>query len=122
MAERPAISGVGHYVGTTVDGKWWKRYRGRNFFARGNGEYELDAGRGELRFRRYLTREPIVLPLDRLEDVTVSTWHAGKWCFGRPVVVLHWREEARTLSSGFLFAASDHGGALALLRERARRA
>jgi hypothetical protein len=111
---------VGHYLGTAVDGKWWKRYRGRNFFARGNGEYEVDAARQELRFRRYLTREPIVLPFGLLEDVTVSAWHAGKWCLGKPIVVLHWCEEGKRLSSGFLFSSNDRDRVWACLAEHAK--
>ena len=119
MPERQSVSGVGHYLGTTVDGKWWRRYRGRNFFARGNGEYEFDTQRNELRFRRYLTREPIVLPFGLVEDITVTTWHAGKWCMGKPVIVLHWSGEGRRLSSGFLFASSDHDRVWACLAEHA---
>ena len=108
MAEQGDPSGVGNYLGTTVDGKWWKRYRGGNFFARGNGEFRFDTEKRELRFRRYLTREPIVLPFAAVEDIAKGSWHAGMWCLGREAVVFHWREGGRVLNSGFPFSPRDH--------------
>ena len=46
----------GHYIGTEINEKWWSRYRGEGFFARGNGEYWFDED--FFYFRRYLTKEP----------------------------------------------------------------
>ena len=57
----------GHYLGTEVGGKWWRRYRGRGFFARGNGSYWADSE--AFRFLRYLTRKPLEIPFARVTAV-----------------------------------------------------
>jgi hypothetical protein len=33
----------GHYFGTEIDGKWWRRYRESGYSARGSGELDIDA-------------------------------------------------------------------------------
>lgn len=108
MAKQDSLAGVGHYLGTIIDKKWWKRYRGGNYFARGLGVFGIDEEKGELWFRRYLTKKPIIVPLNVIEEVTTSTWHGGKYLAGREAVVLHWRAEGKNLSSGFLFERSVH--------------
>lgn len=35
---------IGHYLGTEIDEKWWRRYRKNKFLARGNGEYLYGKG------------------------------------------------------------------------------
>jgi hypothetical protein len=37
-------TGKAQYVGTEVDGRWWKRYRAAGFFARGNGSFRFADG------------------------------------------------------------------------------
>jgi hypothetical protein len=32
----------GHYLGTEIDEKWWRRYRKDGFLARGLGEYWIE--------------------------------------------------------------------------------
>ena len=47
----------GNYLGTEVDGRWWRRYRAPTFFARGNGELWLDED--GLHFLRRMTKTPL---------------------------------------------------------------
>lgn len=94
----------GHYLGTVVDGKWWKRYRRDGLFARGNGEWWLE-GR-MLCFRRLLTREPLRIDLDRLTAVETGTWHAGRWAGGRTVIQMTWEQDSPRLTAGFVLANS----------------
>ncbi len=68
----------GHYIGTEINEKWWSRYRGEGFFARGNGEYWFDED--FFYFRRYLTKEPIKIPFNRIQEIKTGNWHAGRWC------------------------------------------
>ena len=91
----------GHYLGTVIDGKWWKRYRRGGFFARGNGEYWLtDDG---FCFLRYLTRTPLVIPFARVVGVEIGKSHAGRWIPGPGGILrLCWEKEGQKLSSGFI--------------------
>ena len=43
----------GHYFGTEIGGKWWRRYREPGFFARGSGEFDVNAA--GFQFRRKLS-------------------------------------------------------------------
>jgi hypothetical protein len=95
----------GHYLGTEIDEKWWKRYLRKGFFARGSGEYWHDAE--AFYFLRYLTADPIVIRFADVVDVKVGTWHAGRWALGRPVVKLLWSRERRSLSSGFVLSRKE---------------
>lgn len=98
----PAWARRGHYVGTEVDGTWWRRYRGRGFFARGNGRYWADSE--AFHFLRYLTRTPIAIPFSRVAAIETGTWHAGRWGMGIPIVKILWEEDGHRLSSGFVVA------------------
>mgnify|MGYP000283042842 CR=1 FL=1 len=60
----------GSYLGTEIEGKWWKRYREAGFFARGNGEWWIE--NGALCFRRQLTRTPLVIPFDEVTGEKAS--------------------------------------------------
>jgi hypothetical protein len=91
----------GHYFGTEVGGKWWKRYRAPGFTARGNGSYWFEDD--ELRFHRALTKATTRIPLQLVTGVTFGTWHAGQWNGGKPVVKVAWELDGRQLSSGFGF-------------------
>ena len=53
----------GNYFGTEIDGKWWKRYRAKGFFARGNGEFTMDEE--GIRFLRIADQGATDHPLDR---------------------------------------------------------
>jgi hypothetical protein len=108
----PAERRPGRYLGTIVDGRWWKRYRREGFFARGNGEWWLE-GR-TLCFRRALTTAPIRIDLDALVSTGSGAWHAGHWGGGRTVITLTWEREGRPLTAGFVLS-DDAGEALALL-------
>jgi hypothetical protein len=94
----------GHYLGTEIDEKWWKRYRRDKFFARGNGEYWLDEE--GLCFRRYLTKRLICVPFERIEQIKLGKWHAGRWCGGLLVLKILWRKDGQSLSSGFVVSKS----------------
>ena len=100
----PADRRPGRYLGTIVDGKWWKRYWKSGLFARGSGEWWLE-GR-TLCFRRLLSREPIRIDLDRVLVIETGTWHASKWAGGRSVVKLTWKQEDRRLTAGFVLTAT----------------
>jgi len=75
------------------------------FFARGSGEYWYDEQ--SFYFRRYLTRDPIVIPLLRVREVQLGRWHAGRWAWGTPVVKLIWKKDDRALSSGFVLSMDE---------------
>ena len=92
----------GHYLGTEIDEKWWKRYRKDKLFARGNGEYWFDET--TLYFRRYLTKLPIEIPFARVMEVKIGTSHAGRWLLGRRVIKLIWHKDGLKLSSGFILS------------------
>ncbi|MDI6773102.1 MAG: hypothetical protein QME77_11050 [bacterium] len=93
----------GHYLGTEIDERWWRRYSKEGFLARGIGEYWVDGG--SLFFLRYLTANPIVIPLHDVVEVKVGRWHSGRWAVGKPIVKLVWMKEAVRLSSGFILSA-----------------
>jgi hypothetical protein len=93
----------GHYLGTEIDGKWWRRYRGRGFFSRGSGRYWSDAE--AFRFLRHLTRAPLEIPFARVSAVEIGTRHAGRWTAGIPIVKIVWEEDGHRLSSGFVVSS-----------------
>jgi hypothetical protein len=95
----------GNYLGTSIDGKWWRRYTRRGWFARGNGHdwYDHEA----FYFQRLLDREPVVLPLDEVDRIEVGRRHSGRWAGGRPVLKIGWREEGLALCSGFAVAVGE---------------
>ncbi len=92
----------GHYMGTEIDGKWWKRYRKEGFFARGSGRYWYD--RQAFYFLRRLTRRPLEIPLRQVVAFETGRWQAGQWGGGRPVLKIVWIQEGLRLSSGFLLS------------------
>jgi hypothetical protein len=95
----------GNYLGTEIDGKWWRRYTGQGWFARGNGDYWYDDE--AFYFLRLLASDPIAIPLDEVREVEVGTWHSGRWAGGRPILKVFWRHEGQTLGSGFALAARE---------------
>ena len=89
----------GNYYGTEVDGKWWKRYRGSGFFARGNGELWMDdAG---LHFRKTLSRAPLSILWEEMTAVGLGRWHCGRPAVGRPLLKVDFARDGRALSAGF---------------------
>ena len=93
---------TGHYLGTEIDEKWWKRYKKSPFFARGNGTYHYDDK--AFYFLKYLTNEPLSIPLNRIVDFKIGKWHAGRWGAGMPVLKIIWENDDLRLSSGFLLS------------------
>jgi hypothetical protein len=111
----------GRYLGTEIDGKWWRRYRGRGFFARGSGRYWSDAE--AFRFLRYLTRTPLEIPFARVSAVEIGSWHAGRWTAGIPIVKIIWGEDGHRLSSGFVVSGgrAEVDSVISEIRSRMRR-
>jgi len=107
----------GHYLGTEVDEKWWKRYTWEGFFARGNGEYWHDDE--AFYFLRSLTQDPIVIPFDQVSTVKAGAWHAGRWGGGNLIVKFLWAHQGQSLSSGFILSVQKPE-ALRLLDEMRR--
>ena len=95
----------GHYLGTEVDEKWYKRYRKDGFFARGNGEWWFEED--GLHFRRYLTKKALVIPFSLIKQVKLGSWHAGKWVIVKRVIKLVWEKDGQTMSSGFILARNQ---------------
>jgi hypothetical protein len=95
----------GHYLGTEVEGKWWRRYAEPPFFARGSGTYWYDDR--AFYFRRYLTKAPLELMFERLQEIQIGRWHCGRWAGGAPVVKLVWADGDLSLSSGFVLSRSE---------------
>ena len=92
----------GHYLGTVIDGKWWKRYKKNRLFARGNGKYWYDEN--TFYFLRYLTKQPIQIPLNKVISFEIGKSHAGRWLFKQKVLKMIWQKDGRLLSSGFIVA------------------
>jgi len=104
----------GLYLGTEMDGKWWKRYTQGGFFAGGNGEYWYDDD--AFYFLRDLTRDPIVIPFDTVCGFKTGTWHSGRWASGNLIIKLLWAHQGQSLSSGFVLS-HQKAEALRLLDE-----
>lgn len=99
---QPVEERRGHYLGTEIDGKWWRRYSSDGLLARGIGEFRIDAS--ALFFRRYLTQIPIVISFNDVLDVKLGKWHSGRWAGGAPVVKILWKKGDKLFSSGFVFS------------------
>ena len=92
----------GNYLGTVIDEKWWKRYKKDKLFARGNGKYWYD--RTAFYFLRYLTKQPIQIPLNKIVGFEIGKSHAGRWLFRQIVMKIQWQKDGMSLSSGFIVA------------------
>jgi hypothetical protein len=92
----------GHYLGTEIDEKWWRRYSRDGLLARGVGDYWI--GDSAFFFRRYLTRAPMMIRFEDMLGVKLGTWHAGRWAGGAPVVKILWNKAGACLSSGFVLS------------------
>ncbi len=92
----------GHYLGTEIDEKWWKRYKEDGFFARGNGEYWYDED--AFYFQKYLTQDPIVIPLNSITYFKLGSWHCGRWSWGQPIAKILWNHQGMVLCSGFVLS------------------
>jgi len=90
----------GHYLGTEVDERWWRRYAQEGFLARGTGTWWLDDE--AFRFHRTLTRAPLAIAFADVLEVKLGRWHAGRWAGGAPVVKLVWARDGARLGSGFV--------------------
>lgn len=104
---------AGNYVGTTLGDSWWRRYRAKGYFARGNGMLSLD-GDG-LRFDRKLIEAPVTIPWAAMTRASLVRSHAGRWILGRPILRIDWRRDGLALASGF-YLGPDRG-ALALFAD-----
>lgn len=102
VAKEPHERGIGLYLGTEIDEKWWRRYMKDKLFARGNGEYWFDDE--GFYFRRYLTKKVIFIPFNSVLEIKLGTFHAGRWCLGNLILKIVWRKEELRLSSGFLIS------------------
>lgn len=89
----------GSYLGTEIDRKWWKRYKKDNLFARGNGEFWMDAE--GMHFHRYLLKNDVFIPWSAMTGFDTGKWHAGKWLVGRPALKVLWEKDNQKLCSGF---------------------
>jgi hypothetical protein len=90
----------GHYLGTEINEKWYRRYTKDGLLARGNGEYWLDEQ--GFYFLRYLTKEPIFIPFDKIIEIKIGKWHSGRWAYGIPILKIIWQKDSQKLSSGFI--------------------
>jgi len=90
----------GHYLGTEIDGRWWRRYRKDGLLARGLGKYWIE--NSFLYFHRHLTVTPISIALDEVSEIKIGKWHSGSWAGGKPVVKIAWEKDNRKLCSGFV--------------------
>jgi len=104
----------GHYFGTEIDGKWWKRYRRGHMFARGKGVYWYDAE--AFYFLKLLTKTPMVIPFARMTGFETGKWHAGQWAGGKRVLKILWESDGQCLSSGFTVSGEPEALAAALKR------
>jgi hypothetical protein len=96
----------GHYLGTEVNGRWWRRFTKEGFFARGNGEYWYD--NKAFYFHKYLTKNPISIPFNKVLEIKTGKWHGGRWCMGIPVIKIIWKKDDLMLSSGFVISKNKN--------------
>ncbi len=96
---------TGLYLGTEISEKWWKRYSKNRLLARGNGTFWHDDQ--AFYFLRYLTREPITIPFKDIVEFKTGKWHAGRWCFGYPILKIIWLRDGLKLSSGFFISKNS---------------
>ena len=71
----------GLYLGTDMNGCWWKRYKKNKMFARGSGEYWFD--NEKFYFLRYLFTDPITIPFQQVSEIKTGKFHCGRWQWGR---------------------------------------
>lgn len=117
--ETTEVRKVGHYFGTEIDEKWWKRYRKEKMFARGTGTYWYD--QEAFYFLRYLTKTPIKIPFENVVGLKTGRWHAGQWGTGRAVIKIVWERNGLKLSSGFI-VSKDKKETQRLMAELGKRA
>ena len=108
----------GHYLGTEINEQWWKRYKKNKFFARGTGEYWFDDT--AFYFRRYLTKQPLTIPFEKVSAVKIGKSHAGRGLSGNRVVKLIWEKDQLSLSSGFVLSGSEKETAVLALELKGR--
>lgn len=102
----------GQYLGTERDGRWWRRDSSPGFFGRGNGRIGSDE-RG-VWYHKLLAADPFYLPWERIQSIDTSTWHAGRWAWGLPIVRVAWRVAQGSLTSGFVIGCRTQDGEAAL--------
>lgn len=112
----------GHYFGTEIDGKWWKRYREPGYFARGSGGFDLDAA--GIHFDRKLAKEPLLINWDEVTSAQLGKWHAGQWGARRPVLKVWFDRDGVSMSAGFTLSKDwpEMEQFAAAINARARRA
>ena len=93
------------YLGTEISEKWWRRYKKRGFFMRGNGEISLNEN--GLSFRRALTQKPFLIPYNKMTGLSFGKWHSGRWLFGAPILKIKWINDGEDLCSGFYFKITE---------------
>ena len=108
--------GKGSYLGTVIEGKWWKPCFRGGLLCKAPGSWQL--GEGGLYFLRLLTRKPLFFPFAAMRGLTVSRSHAGNFVFKPVVISLDWEKDGRLLNSG-LVLDRDPGRTL-LLAEQIR--
>lgn len=96
---------AGKYFGTEIDEKWWKRYTKDKMLARGNGEFSYD--QDAIKFLRKLTKSPIEIYFNEIEDIKIGKWHSGQWGAGQTIIKVVWKKNGQILSSGFSIAMND---------------
>lgn len=114
MRTEPSHARRGAYIGTTIGDAWWRRYNRHGFLARGSGRYWLDDE--GFHFHRFLTKSPLTIPGVLIAATSLSTWHAGRWGGGAPILRVHWRRDGLQLLSGFI-VARDRAGAERVARD-----
>ncbi len=95
----------GNYLGTEINGKWWKRFKKNKMFARGNGKFWAD--NENIYFHRRLTKEPFLIAFKDITDFSTGKWHSGKWLMGYSALKIIWQKNGLNLSSGFFLSKSD---------------
>ena len=93
----------GGYLGTEIDGKWWRRYRGSGFSARGNGQFWMDDE--GIQFRKFLTKTPVTIEWHEARHATLGESHAGRWAMRKPILKVRFIREGESLEAGFLQSA-----------------
>jgi hypothetical protein len=87
-----------YYFGTTHGNSFWRRYKKKELYERGFGEFWLS--KTELNFRLYFTLEPIKISSRNIITLSYGYGHAGKISF-KPVLKVHWKTGDLVLVSGF---------------------
>ncbi len=92
---------VGLYVGTEVEGRWWRRYTGGASLRGATAACGRTGGPS-----RYLTADALHSTWSLVHSIQSGAFHSGRWAWGLPIIKVHWKANDESLSFGFMVAGN----------------